>query len=193
MLIKAGYLSDGSPLVQELRAKLQAYLDVSGSAPEPPAEQLPHLTLRLQNKPATDLERVIVGAIQAGLEANWNAQAVFARFSKGAVTVLRGFLKRSLLFTGLLTPCFFSISAPQSRQAQMVDQSPVPYLNPDHSIPADQRGHRVFLDPATGDAFVLFHPGDHDLIPVELNTHTLTNRIVSTFNSCHRATTSYAG
>jgi hypothetical protein len=53
----------------------------------------------------------------------------------------------------------------------VVEQPPVPYLNPDHSIPANQQGHRVFLDPSTGDAFVLFHPGDHDLIPVELNRH----------------------
>jgi hypothetical protein len=70
VLIKHGYLSAGSPLVQELRTKLQAYLGFSGSLPETPAEELPRLTLQLQNKPTTDLERVIVGAIQAGLETN---------------------------------------------------------------------------------------------------------------------------
>jgi hypothetical protein len=69
-LVSRNRLSAGSPFVQELRTKLQAYMKVSGSEPDTPAEQLPRFTPQLQNKPATDLERVIAGAIQAGLETN---------------------------------------------------------------------------------------------------------------------------
>ena len=56
-------------------------------------------------------------------------------------------------------------------QARVIGGPPVPYLAPDGSVPADSRGQRVFLDRTTGDAYLLFQPDDHKLIPVELSNH----------------------
>lgn len=56
-------------------------------------------------------------------------------------------------------------------QARVAEGPPVPYLAPDGSIPVDAQGQRVFLDRTTGDAYLLFQPEDHNLVPVELSNH----------------------
>ncbi len=62
-------------------------------------------------------------------------------------------------------------------QATREERAPVPYLNRDGSVPAGNQNQRVFLDPATGDAVILFdftndlHQVERKRIGLELSRH----------------------
>lgn len=68
ILVRNRYLSEDSPLVQQLHTQLEAYLRSLNVAPNAPADEVPRFSLQLTSKPQNNLERQIVDALRVSLE-----------------------------------------------------------------------------------------------------------------------------